>query len=62
MIMDMFPELEWDNYSDEAKERFHECAQLAWWAIDQEWIDSLIKSMPRRLAAVRKARGWQTKY
>jgi len=34
----------------------------AWEAIPQEQIDDLIKSMPRRCAAVVKAKGWHTKY
>ena len=34
----------------------------AWEAIPQEQIDDLIKSMPRRCAAVIKAKGWHTKY
>jgi hypothetical protein len=34
----------------------------AWWAIPQELINTLILSMPNRLAALRKAKGWYTKY
>ncbi|KJZ68654.1 hypothetical protein HIM_04760 [Hirsutella minnesotensis 3608] len=34
----------------------------AWEAIPQDRIDSLLSSLPRRLAAVRKARGWYTRY
>ena len=41
---------------------FCECLKSAWAALDQAKIDSLIRSMPRRLEALRKARGWYTKY
>ena len=34
----------------------------AWEAVPQELIDGLILSMPRRLQALRKAKGWYTKY
>jgi transposase len=34
----------------------------AWEAVPQELIDRLIRSMPNRLAALRKAKGWYTKY
>ena len=34
----------------------------AWLAVPQALIDRLIKSMPRRLAALKKAKGWYTKY
>jgi hypothetical protein len=34
----------------------------AWNAVPQELIDKLILSMPRRLKALRKAKGWYTKY
>jgi hypothetical protein len=33
-----------------------------WWSIDQAQVDRLIDSMPKRLAAVKKAKGWYTKY
>jgi hypothetical protein len=41
---------------------FHEAIQEAWWAIPQASIDGLIDSMPRRIEAVIRARGWYTKY
>jgi hypothetical protein len=34
----------------------------AWWLVPQSLIDILIRSMPNRVAALRKARGWYTKY
>jgi len=41
---------------------FTRILEECWQAIDQEKIDHLIESMKRRLAAVKKARGWYTKY
>jgi transposase len=34
----------------------------AWWAVPQELIDKLILSIPNRVRALRKAKGWYTKY
>ena len=34
----------------------------AWGAVDQGLIDRLVDSMPRRLAVVKRAKGWYTKY
>ena len=48
--------------NEENKAYFVNCVREAWWAIPQEKIDALIRSIPRRLAAVRRAHGWYTKY
>jgi transposase len=45
---------EWDGFCEALKE--------CWRGIPAKLIKRLIMSMPRRLAAVRRARGWQTKY
>ena len=42
--------------------RFHKAIQTAWWSIPQAMIDRLIDSVPRRVEAVYRARGWYTKY
>ena len=47
--------------NEENKAYFVNCVRQAWWAIPQEKIDALIKSIPRRLAAVRRAHGWYMK-
>ena len=39
-----------------------EALRIAWEKVPQELIDRLIDSMPRRMAAVRKAKGWYTRY
>ncbi|KZL83806.1 transposase [Colletotrichum incanum] len=41
---------------------FKEKIKAAWEAIPQEKIRALIKSLPQRLAAVIRARGWYTRY
>ncbi|KAK3897501.1 cfc5a8f4-dac1-4dd6-82b6-ad4bda0bf72b [Staphylotrichum tortipilum] len=43
-------------------DRFVHCLEECWEGIEQAEIDRLIDSMPRRLAAVKAARGWYTKY
>lgn len=58
----MFPDL-WELKKNELNiEEFKEKLKAVWWAIEQADIDKLIDSLPRRLAAVKKARGWYTKY
>lgn len=58
----MFPELSKlkGNTADIAK--FKECLQIAWEAIPQSFINTLLDSMPRRVAAVRQAKGSYSKY
>ena len=41
---------------------FHRALRECWERVPQAFIDGLVESVPRRLAAVRKARGWYTKY
>jgi transposase len=41
---------------------FKECLEKAWAALDQDQIDRLLASLPRRVAACRDARGWYTHY
>ncbi|KAK3940958.1 hypothetical protein QBC46DRAFT_363721 [Diplogelasinospora grovesii] len=58
----MFPDL-WNLRQNELDiARFTECVRAAWWAIPQAYIDGLIDGMPRRLEAVRRAKGWYIKY
>ena len=56
--------LQYNNFS-EAKEQwegFCEALKKCWSMIPGRLIKALILSMPRRLEACRKAKGWQTKY
>ena len=57
-LNDMYPDLEDEPKGEAERRRFIECAQAAWRAIPQDTIRKLFDSMPRRLAAVRKAKGW----
>lgn len=41
---------------------FKRMVEVAWEAINQRLIDRLIDSMGRRLRAVKRAKGWYTKY
>ena len=58
----MFPGLISMLRNEHNKAYFVNCVREAWWVIPQEKINSLIRSVPRRLAAVRRAHGWYTKY
>ena len=49
-----------DNIADQAAAK--ELIQLAWSELDHEAIRKLLLSIPRRLSAVRKARGWYSHY
>jgi len=48
--------------SQDNLERLIEACKEAWMTLDQGLMWRLIDSMERRLKAVRKAYGWQTKY
>lgn len=61
-LLQLHPFLFEDGQSQTDWSRFEEAIQEAWWAIPQASIDSLIDSMPRRIEAVYRAKGWYTKY
>jgi hypothetical protein len=52
------------DLKDNAESRviFVAALRRAWWTVPQVLIDRLIDSMPRRYHAVRRNRGWYTKY
>jgi hypothetical protein len=56
--------LQYNNYSVAQKEwdGFCEALKECWWTIPRQLIKQLIMSILQRLAAVRKARGWQPKF
>jgi transposase len=58
----LYPDLFYGGKSKIDWTRFKRAIKVAWWAIPQAMIDSLIDSVPRRIEAVHKARGWYTKY
>jgi hypothetical protein len=61
-VFSMFPDLIGMGRSEADWQYFTECMQQAWQALDQSKIDSLILSMPKRIEALRRAKGWYTKY
>ena len=61
-IRKMFPHLEELKDNEADREELIKCLKKAWDAITPEQITTLIDSIPRRLAAVRRAKGWYTKY
>ena len=58
----LHPELATIGDSKEDLERLQAALKEAWWKLPKSLIRRLIESLPRRLYAVRKAKGWQTKY
>lgn len=62
-LHEMFPDLKFaKNTGEPFKEYLSECIEKAWWALDEEVFVNLAKSMPNRVKAVIKAKGWYTKY
>lgn len=57
-----YPQLAMHGRSQLDWKLFREAIVATWKAIDQSMIDSFILSVPRRIAAVKKAKGWYTKY
>ncbi|OCK73155.1 hypothetical protein K432DRAFT_263171, partial [Lepidopterella palustris CBS 459.81] len=62
LVNKLHPEFQTMGGSDEESQLFCTALKEAWRKISNSLIRKLILSMPRRLAAVRKAKGWQTKY
>ena len=58
----LYLELATIGTSEEDWEKFCSALKEAWKAIPNSYIRKLIHSMPDRLRAVRRARGYQTKY
>jgi hypothetical protein len=52
---------EMGHSSDDLEALIAACKE-AWFALPQELLDKLVMSMEKRLKAVRKAKGWYTKY
>jgi hypothetical protein len=46
--------------SEDDRQRLESCLQAAWDTIPQEFFDTLIESMPRRIEACIAAEGWHT--
>lgn len=61
-VYKMFPHLSNLRKNKIDIEEFKECLQKAWAAIDPAFIRALVESVPRRVEACRRAKGWYTKY
>lgn len=57
-----FPDLHKLPKNNENIKRVETALRSVWDSIPQAEIDNLIDSMPRRLRAVIRAKGWYTKY
>lgn len=57
-ILQIRPHLRETGRSMVAWTEFHDLMRKAWAELDQNVLDDLIRSMPRRLAAVDAVRGW----
>jgi len=59
----MFPDVAADKSESEyARQRLESCIQAAWDTLDKGLFDALGASMPDRIEACIKAKGWHTKY
>ena len=61
-LIQIFPELQELKNNEASIARLKCCLKTAWEEIPQELIQKLIDSLPRRLTAVIRARGYYTKY
>lgn len=61
-IISLFPHLRELNNNEVSRAELKRCMKEAWAAIPQSLIQRLIESLPRRLEAVIRARGYYTKY
>ena len=61
-VLELHPQLEQMGQSERDLQYLIEACKEAWMALDQGLMRRLIDSMERRLKAVRRAHGWQTKY
>jgi hypothetical protein len=50
------------NKSQAAYDQSASTIEEAWNALDQEYINNIIRGIPRRVAAPHLAKGWHTKY
>jgi transposase len=62
LVHKLYPDLDKLGRSQEDLDYLCKCLKEAWKKIPNSLIYKLITSMPRRLGAVRRARGYQTKY
>lgn len=61
-ILKRYPELATMPKNDRALKKLCEAATTVWLDFGVGLVNDLIDSMPRRIEAVRQAKGWYTKY
>jgi hypothetical protein len=61
-IVRLHPELSDMKSNNISKQRLCEAAVEAWELLEDDLLNKLIESMPRRIAATVRAKGWYTKY
>ena len=62
-VYEVYPDIEQvSGLKENKQEELWKALFEAWQLIDNEILRMLIKSMPRRIAAVIKSEGWYTKY
>ena len=62
-LHELYPESDnWDPTKEGVKEKMATVLTECWNVIDASYFDALWGSMPHRVAAVAKAKGWYTKY
>lgn len=61
-LTDNYPHLEGQGEIIQAKEVYRDAIHDAWHALDEDDINTCVRSMPKRIAACIQAKGWYTKY
>jgi hypothetical protein len=61
-LYELYPNLLHCGTSEADWKLFRECISEAWDVLDQNKIDSIIRSMPQRVSETRKARGYYTRF
>jgi hypothetical protein len=61
-VNEHFPHLKEMGNSQRDYDALCDVVEPAWNALDQDKMDNLIRSMPRRVKAVWKTGGWHSKY
>jgi hypothetical protein len=61
-VCEHYPDLRDVGSGDEGYQALWEAVKEGWEALDQDFIDGLIKSMGKRCEKVIEAEGWYTKY
>ena len=61
-IHEHHPELLDIGACNDSYKALYNAIEEAWWVVPQDFIDDLVRSMVKRVKAILKAGGWQSKY